>query len=104
MFPDNLKYFRKRANLTQQELADKLGVSRSTIGMYEYGGREPDFETLEMIADFFNVNMSTLIGEKEKAPTEIGEGSKVFEKFSQLDEAEKAYILGQIDALLSKRK
>lgn len=49
MFAENLRFLRKREKLTQQEMADKLGVSRSTIAMYENGSREPDFETLEAI-------------------------------------------------------
>ena len=61
-FSDMLAYLRKREGLSQQELADKLGVTRSRIGMYETAKREPDFESLEAIADFFNVNMDTLMG------------------------------------------
>ncbi len=57
-----LKYLRVRDNLSQAELADKLGVAKSTISMYEVGKREPDFETLEAIADFFNVDMNFLLG------------------------------------------
>lgn len=62
MFAENLKILRERKKMTQQQLADKLDISRSTVGMYENGSREPDFETLELIADFFNVNMDRLIG------------------------------------------
>ena len=62
MFAENLKILRERRQMTQQQLADKLDISRSTVGMYENGSREPDFETLELIADFFNVNMDRLIG------------------------------------------
>lgn len=62
MFAENLKILRERKQITQQQLANKLDISRSTIGMYENGSREPDFETLELIADFFNVNMDRLIG------------------------------------------
>lgn len=50
-FADMLAYLRKRAGYSQTELADKLKISRSAIGMYESGKREPDFETLEMCAD-----------------------------------------------------
>lgn len=62
MFSENLKLLKEAKDLTQQQLADKLSISRSTIGMYENGSREPDFETLEIIADFFNVDMGRLIG------------------------------------------
>ena len=66
-FSENLRYLRKRADMTQPELAQKLGISRSTISMYELGSREPNFETLEAIADFFNVDMNYLTGtEPEK--------------------------------------
>ena len=62
MFAENLRILRERKEMTQQQLADALKISRSTIGMYERGNREPDFETLELIADFFNVDMGRLIG------------------------------------------
>lgn len=61
-FKDMLKYFRMREHLSQSELAEKLGVSASTISMYEVGRREPDFETEEKIADFFNTDLNTLRG------------------------------------------
>lgn len=59
---DMLVFLRKRKGLSQQELADRLKISRSTIGMYETGKREPDLETLEALADFYNVDMNTLTG------------------------------------------
>ena len=61
-----LKNLRKDRQMTQSELAKKLGLAASTIGMYERAEREPDFETLEKISDFFSVNMNTLLG-KESA-------------------------------------
>ncbi len=65
-FSETLKELRKREELTQEELANKLEISKSAISMYENGNRTPDFETLEMFADFFNVNLSYLIGENNK--------------------------------------
>lgn len=59
---DMLTYLRKRKGLSQQELANTLKISRSAIGMYETGKREPDLETLEVFADFYNVDMNTLTG------------------------------------------
>lgn len=61
-FKDMLKYFRSREGLSQSDLAKKLGVSTSTISMYEVGKREPDFETEEKIADFFNTDLNILRG------------------------------------------
>lgn len=65
-FQSTLKDLRKSFGLTQDELAKKLKLSRSTIGMYEKGAREPDFETLELIADFFNVDINYLLGRTAK--------------------------------------
>jgi len=65
-FQSVLKSLRKSFGLTQDELANKLDVSRSTIGMYENGSREPDYETLEAIADFFNVDTDYLLGRTTK--------------------------------------
>lgn len=61
-FKNVLKILRARENMSQAELAEKLGVAKSTISMYEVGKREPDFVTLEAIADFFNVDMNYLLG------------------------------------------
>lgn len=68
-FSDMLTYLRKRCQLSQQDLANKTGLKRSAISMYETGQREPDFETLEIFADFFNVNMDTLLGKSETKPS-----------------------------------
>ncbi len=69
-FKDMLKYYRKRENLSQADLAKKLGLGPSTISMYEVGKREPDFETEELIADFFNVDLNTLRGMDVEADPE----------------------------------
>ena len=66
LFSEILRNLRKKEHLTQDELANKLKISKSAISMYENGNRTPDFETLEAIADFFNVNLSYLIGEEQK--------------------------------------
>lgn len=71
--PEALKYLRAKKGITQADLAKALGVGKSTISMYEVGAREPDFEMLENIADYFNVDMMFLVrpnaAEQEKAPT-----------------------------------
>lgn len=65
-FQNVLKSLRKAQGLTQDELAKILKISRSTVGMYENGSREPDYETLESIADFFNVDIDYLLGRTNK--------------------------------------
>lgn len=62
IFSERLRTLRKCQNLTQQELADRLGISASTIGMYEQGRREPDADTLKDISQLFNVSIDYLLG------------------------------------------
>ena len=64
-FNVRLKELRKSRHLSQRELADKLHISKSAVSMYEGGQREPDHGTLEMIADYFNVDMDYLLGRKD---------------------------------------
>ena len=61
MFKKRLRELRLSRNLTQDKLAQDLGIAKSTISMYENGNREPDFETLELIADYFNVTLGSLM-------------------------------------------
>lgn len=71
MFNEQLKALRNKKRLSQAKLAEELGVSASTVAMWESGEREPkNYETLELIADFFNVNMEVLLTGK-LAPTKI---------------------------------
>ncbi len=66
-FKDNLKELRKKKGLSQVELAEKLGFSKSLIGLYETGDRKPSFEALEAIADFFNISTDYLMGKDDKS-------------------------------------
>ena len=52
--------------LTQDELSKQLNISRSTIGMYEKGAREPDFETLEFNCGLFQCRYDYLLGRTVK--------------------------------------
>lgn len=95
-FKDMLKYFRMREKLSQSELADKLGMSASRISMYEAGKREPDFETEEKIADFFNTDLNTLRGrdvETHESPIiRAFSGGISSELITQLTKKEMAYV------------
>lgn len=59
---DMLSYYRNLNGLSQRELAAKIGVSASTIGMYESGKRFPTHEIEEAIADVFNISLNNLRG------------------------------------------
>lgn len=64
-FNERLKELRKGKDLSQADFAKQIRVSKSSINMYERGEREPGIETLEAIADYFNVDMDYLLGKSE---------------------------------------
>ncbi len=59
---NKLKELRKIENLTQQQLADKLKISRVNYTRYETDAVRPDYETLVAIADFYNITLDELFG------------------------------------------
>ena len=61
-FSEVFKRERNKIKYTQQQMADALDVSASTIGMWEQGRRIPGLEKLEEIADFYNINLEELRG------------------------------------------
>ena len=61
-FSERLKSLHSEKGWSQQRLADELNLSKSSVNMYERGEREPGFETMEAIADTFNVDMDYLYG------------------------------------------
>ncbi|MEO0898418.1 MAG: helix-turn-helix domain-containing protein [Bacteroidota bacterium] len=59
----NLKHLRKLKNLTQQELANELGIQRSSIGAYEECRAAPKYPALESISNFFSISIDMLLKE-----------------------------------------
>ncbi|MBR4003968.1 MAG: helix-turn-helix transcriptional regulator [Clostridia bacterium] len=59
-----LKELRKKANLTQKEVAEKIGVQPMTYNYYENGKNEPSIEMLKKIAKVFDVSIDTLLNYK----------------------------------------
>lgn len=65
-FANVLRRLRDSRGITQEEFASNVGLSRSAVSMYESGARTPDYDVLECIADFFNVDIDYLIGRTDK--------------------------------------
>ncbi len=61
MLGDRIKELRTEKDIFQQQLADKLGVSKSTVAMWETNKREPDIGILNKLADFFNCSIDYLL-------------------------------------------
>ena len=57
-----IRQLRKEKNMSQADLAYATGLSKGAISMYELDERRPKIETLEVLADYFNVDMNYLTG------------------------------------------
>lgn len=64
-FSERLRQLRTARDLSQMEFSKQIGISKSSVNMYERGEREPGLETLEAIADYFNVDMDYLLGKTD---------------------------------------
>lgn len=71
-FGVRLSKLRTEKKLTQAELANRLNIAKSTLAMYETDKREPSFETVQKIADFFDVKVDYLLG-RTNDPSPISE-------------------------------
>lgn len=91
MFKDELKILRITNGYTQEDLARKLGVAKSTISMYENGNRIPDLEMLETIADFFNVDMNRLTSNNKSNNFSVKELG-IIKKYRSLDDNGKQFV------------
>lgn len=67
MFAERLKLLRKEAGLTQVQLAEKMGVSKGTVAMWEIGKREPNFETLDTLSNIFDRRIDYILGRSDDA-------------------------------------
>lgn len=106
-FSETLKCLRLSRKITQKELAKVLGVSPSTVGMYEAGERQPNFEMEEKIADYFNVSLDTLRGitTEEKKPDTQAVIDKILNgNFKKLNEPNKARLMAYYQALLDTQE
>ncbi|RDE19304.1 helix-turn-helix domain-containing protein [Parageobacillus thermoglucosidasius] len=65
MIGDNIKFFRKKAKMTQVELAEKANISRSYLADVERNRYNPSLDTLKAIASALNVPVNSLIGEED---------------------------------------
>lgn len=108
LFGDRLKSLRNNRGLSQMDFAKQIGISKSAVNMYERGEREPSFEILETIADYFNVDLDYLIGKSEipnrsqlpvptQSPTLDPDEEELLRKYRALDYGGKLRIRSALD-------
>lgn len=68
----NLRSLRREFRISQQKLADALGVSQQSINKYENHGAEPDIQTLCRMADYFHTTVDYLVGHSDRRDGDNG--------------------------------
>lgn len=97
---EKIGMLRKKANLSQAEFADKIGVSRDTIGKYERGDIVPTIEKAKKMADVLGVSIDFLASEEEKEETLNHDAVVRIKELQKLPEQEKNKILDVLDSLI----
>lgn len=80
-FQSRLRKLRKEKKLTQQEIADKLGITRQAYGYYENekSKREPDLATIQKLAEIFGVTTDYLLGRTDEKTVKVNVAGKEIE-------------------------
>lgn len=94
-----IQQLREESHLLQSELAEQLGLGRTTISNYENNYSCPDLETLILIAKFFNVSTDYLLGVTNVRPQSTSsseEDAKVLNYYNRLDSENRDYICGEM--------
>lgn len=77
MLGDRIRSLREKHNLTQEQIAKKIGISRGTYAHYEINKRRPDYETLIKIAEIFDVSTDYLVGRSDNPGYKIIDDNKI---------------------------
>lgn len=97
---ERIKMLRTNAKLNQKDIADRIDVSKSTIGMYEQNRRMPDIETLVKLAICFGVTTDYLLG--KNAP-ENPEKKELFDIVNGMSDGEIKQFREYAEYLISRR-
>ena len=76
MLQENIYTLRRKAGLSQEQLAERLAVTRQTISKWEGGHSVPDLEKLQAMAAVFGVTLDELTGTEQPAPRQTGSTPK----------------------------
>lgn len=103
-FKDVIKVLRKEKAMKQSDLATVFKVDRTAVGKWEQGSNKPTADTLEMIADYFNVSIDYLMGRQENrgsfdAYKRNERDIKLLNTFSKLNDFGKSEALKRINEL-----
>jgi transcriptional regulator with XRE-family HTH domain len=105
---DRIKELRKKQNLTQGDLAEKIGMTYVQIGRYEVRGAKPSSEVLSKLADALNTTTDYLMnGETTESNSKALKDKTILgllQKIEGLGDKDKEMIITFLDAFLVKKQ
>lgn len=107
VFAENLRYYRTNLGITQEELARRIGSTRSSINNYEAAKSEPSFEALCRLTEELGVNMTQLLTKQDFGVPYISTRQVTDEEIALLDayrEADGVYQAVALDILKQHKK
>ena len=107
VFAKNLALYLNRSGKSQREMADIVGVSSSTFNEWMKAKKYPRIDKIEFMANYFGINKSDLIENKNISPTEpkLSEGEKeILELFRLIPADQQPVVLAMIRAALGSGK
>ncbi|MFS9274797.1 helix-turn-helix transcriptional regulator [Streptococcus mitis] len=104
-FSERLKELRKKANVTQVEVAEKLGISQPAYASWERGIKKPTQENLVKIAQVLNASVDYLVGNSEEKSDELDNIELLFRMNSKgLTDEEKKVFKKELIEFMEERK
>lgn len=89
---EQLKLLRQEKNQTQQQMADRLGISRAAYSHFENNRNEPDYATILKLADYFGVSVDFLLRRREISLDKKNEIAEPTEQFNSKAKTVAAHI------------
>lgn len=104
-----LKDLRSEKGISQDKLAEDLNTTRSAIGNYETGRRTPNYETLEAIADYYNVDMMYLLGKQtekrlKSIPNYVSGTVEIIDLYSRATPEQRQAVLNLLRSFVSNQE
>ncbi|WP_324728750.1 helix-turn-helix domain-containing protein [Lysinibacillus fusiformis] len=102
-FGERLRFLRKELDYSLRKMADELEISFSALGKYERNEHQPDFDTLEKLADYFDVSIDWLLARTDLRTYDelvfYDDVNHLAEKLTTLDSKKRKLIVNIIDQL-----
>lgn len=101
----NLLYYRKKAGLTQKQLADKIGVKNTAVSNWESGNNSIDIDTLCLVCEVFGITLNDIYGGySEKSTVLSSDEMNLIATYREISDQGKQYLLQTLNMVRNEYK